>query len=354
MKPLTKAVTYGITGLALAGVVILSGTTLGALPITGSSFNPGSSALLSVLLTDPPSVPDGVNAVYLTYTDLGVHVAGLGDSGWVMIGGQGSFESLSLANLTQTIASSRVPSGTYDTISLTIPTVQAEFQGKNYSVAINNERLVVPIAGGLKLNTSSDGVAVIDVQPTVFNLGNQSDPQFMMTSGGKALQIPSTDIRPEMRDIGNRSPLGEKPWFRDLTNHSNTLTIGSASLTPGAFDISLSNPTAAPMTIKMIIITQVEADSKPMNALGRLTDSMIFGVGENGMINPIEMRGTSHGASQLKSVLDATGYQLAANSQVTFSFKGSLPSTPGISTGSSYQVLVMGDHLLAETTVQAG
>lgn len=354
MKTQTKAVAYGIAALALAGVVIFSGTTMGVLPLANPGFNPGSSALLSVLLTDPPSVPERVSALYVTYTGLSIHVVGLGDGGWVTIGGQGTLETLGLVNLTQTISSSSVPMGTYNMISLTISSAQVEFMGKNYSATVNSGKLTIPIVGGLKLNTSGDAAAVIDIQPTILNLGNQSSPEFIVSTGAKALQVPNSDVRPDMRGVGNRSSLGERPWFKDFTGHSDNLTVGSVSLTHDSFNLSLSNPTDGGVTVMMIIVTQAQQDFVPMNALGLLAGSLVFMVNGDGTITPVGVNtGESHGMNQLRSSLASAGYELKPSSWATFNFEGTFPSTMEVTAGSSYQVVVMGDHLLASTTVQA-
>ncbi len=358
MNTRTKAVAYGITALALAGLVIFSGSTLGLFPLTNSSLNPSSSAVLSILLTDPPSVPAGVTAVYVNYSSLAVHLAGLGDAGWVSTGAKGVIETLGLVNLTQTISSGSVPAGSYNMIRLGIAGVDVTYGGKNYSATVSSGKLDITIVGGLKLNSSSDSAAVIDIRPTVLNLGNQTDPQFVVTTGAKALQVPSGEFKPEMGNVGFRSSLPQKGWFKSFAaSHSDNLTAGSASLSASSFKVTLTNPTSDSVTIRMIIVTSAAAGTSPSSALDMLSDSVVFAVDSNGTIQLVTQRaGDGSGVGQVRSLLGGNGFQLNSGSSVTFTFTGSISSfSPGlaIASGTSYNVLVVGEHLLITTTVVA-
>ena len=155
MNVQAKAAAYGIVGLALAGVVILSGTAIGVLNPSSGGFNPASPGLLSILLTDPPSVPEGVTAVYINYSGLALHAKGLGDGGWVTVAGQGTLETLGLVNISQTLTSGNVPSGTYNLLAFNITSAEVEYLGTNYSATVNSGRLIVPILGGLTVNSSN-------------------------------------------------------------------------------------------------------------------------------------------------------------------------------------------------------
>ncbi len=356
VKIQTKAAAYGIAALALAGAVVILGGSTGFLPLTSPEFNPRSSAVLSILLTDPPSIPEGVSAVFVTYSSLAVHINGLGDSGWVNTGAEGTFNALDLLNLTQTISSGTVPSGSYDMVRLTISEVQVTFMGQNYSATVNSGRLTIPIVGGLKVNNSVDSAAVIDIQPTVLDVGNQTAPQFVITAGAKALQVPSDEVGPEMRNVGSRVSFEHRPWFGNFTaHHSDNLSVESAALSATSFNLSLFNPTSDQVVVKMIVITQGTAATLPGMALGKLADSAVFYVGPDGTMHSVSLQGgLGNGVKQLKSILQDAGRTVPPGGTATFVYAGSYISTTiGVTPGSDYQVLVIGQHLLAAETVQA-
>ena len=358
MRTSAKAILYGLAALVLSCVVIVSGVATGVLPTTSPIFDPKSSNTLSILLTDPPSVPSGITALYVTYTGLAIHIEGFGDSGWVGVGGPGAVETLGLVNLTQTIASADVPAGTYNMIRLSIARVTVTFRGANYSANYESRRLDVLLVGGLRLNATGDAAAVIDMQPTVINLGTQSSPEFMMTTGAKALQVPSGEVHPDMRRTGFMSQLPTMQWYmRFSARHSGDLTVDSVSLTPGSLTLRLTNPTSDKVFVRMVAVTPAAAGYSGGYALGMMGSSVVFAVASDGTILPIRahMGGSMMGG--VSSLLEGGGFTLDSGSSVTLSFTGSMSSMVGgqvISTGSSYTITVVGEHLLASSLVQAG
>jgi len=152
LKLRTKTAAYGIAGLALAGAVILSGSSLSLLTV-------GSSGILSVLLTDPPTVPEGVSAVYISYSSIAIHASEFNNSGWIAFSGRGTIDALKLVNLSETISSGVVPSLTYDLVEFNISSVEVTYVGENYTATVASEKLVVPIIGGVKVSSSNPSAA---------------------------------------------------------------------------------------------------------------------------------------------------------------------------------------------------
>lgn len=358
MKTGQRAVLYGIAALALAIGTILSGTILGFIPPGGSGFNPGSTSVLSIMLTDPPSVPEGVTAVYITYSSLKIHLTGLNDSGWVVTGAMGTLETMGLVNLSQTISTSSVPSGRYNLILFSISAARVTFEGSNYTATVNNGKLLVPILGGLELNSSKPGAAVIDIQPTVLKLGNQTDPRFVLTTGAKALQVPSGQVTFSMRRLGYTMPLAGHGWFRSFVrNHSGLVTAAGAVLTSNSFSFTLSDSTSDPVRVRMVVLSPPSSQGhRPQPST--LVNSVIFVFEHNGSIKPLSVnhsRGYTMG--DVRSALASAGYQLGAGSSEGFSFSGSIStllSRSGVVSGTPYLMTVIGDHALSSITVTAG
>lgn len=345
LKLQTKAAAYAMAGLVLAGTVIFSGSALGLL-------NFGSSGVLSVLLTDPPSVPDGVSAVYITYSNLAVHASGFGDSGWVTIPGGGTIDTMKLVNLSQTISTGSIPSLTYNLVAFNISSVKVDFMGKNYSATVSSGRLVVPIVGGLKVNWSNAAAALVDIQPTVLNLGSQSDPQFTIAAGAKALQVPSGDVNDSLKLVGHRFSLEGRGWFQSFNaDHSDILASSGLTLTASSFSFSATNGGSDPLTIRMVLVTPDPQGGRAGGALGSVSSSAIFAVESDGSLKLLT--GTS---GQIASLLGASGYSLAAGATHHFSYSGiitSLVGNHGISSGASYYVVMIGSETLSVQTVVA-
>lgn len=319
---------YGIAGLALAGLVIFSGSTLGLL-------NLGSTGALSILITDPPNVPDGVTAVYVTYSDVAVHAAGLPEPGWVTVAGEGTFNTLGLVNLSQTISAGTIPSLSYNLVRFNITGVMVEFNGKNYSATVNSGRLVVPIVGGLKVNSSGPAAALVDIQPTVLNLGNQTSPEFVMATGARALQVPSGEFRGTLK-VGERISLVGRGWFSNFVNRSEGLSITGLSLSSSSFSFSATNHGSDPLTLRLIVLSPVSG-SQGVGSSVHMSNSVLFAVLPDGSL---QLATWSPGLGM--SIAKSSGDSLAAGASQTFSFSGAVTtflSKEGVTSGTVYNAV---------------
>ena len=345
MKIKTKAAAYGLAGLAVAGVVIFSGTALGLL-------NVQATGLLSVLLTDPPSVPDGVTAVYITYTGVAVHAAGFSGSGWVSVAGEGTFDSMSLVNLSQTISSGAIPSLDYNQIRFTISNVSVEYMGKNYSASVSPGDIEVPIVGGLKVNSSTPAATLIDIRPTVVNLGDQSQPSFTIAAGARALQMPSSEVDTSTKVLGHRASFKGHGWYESFESTASTnLTVSELALSSSSFSFTATNGGSDPLLVRTVVIAPGLNGGDEGIALGSVANGAAFAVRPDGSLTLLGGNPGQAGVS-----LESAGYSMAAGSAQQFSYSGAITNifgNRGITPGTSYYVIIMGSGTLSVETVVA-
>jgi hypothetical protein len=341
----TKAAAYGLSGLVIAGTVIFAGSSLGLL-------DANSSGILSVLLTDPPSVPDGVTAIYITYTSIAVHATGFGDSGWVEVPGSGTIDTLGLVNLSKTISTSRVPILTYNLVAFNITSTTVVYLGRNYTVNANSRRLTTPFVSELKVNASIPSAALVDISPTVLNLGSSSAPSFTMAAGARAVQVPSLEVKDSMRTVGNEFSLEGHSWFQSFTaTHSDNLTISGLVLTANSLSFTAFNPSQDAVALRMIVVTQDPPRPKAGAALGSVASSFDFAVGANGALSLIN--GAPGTVAQL---LQAQGYSLGGGATRQFNYSGQIATMLGgnrVSAGTNYDVVIIGSGTLAIESVVA-
>jgi hypothetical protein len=337
----TKAAAYGVAGLAVAGAVIFSGSALGLL-------NVSPTGVLSVLLTDPPSVPGGVTAVYVTYSSIAVHASGFNDSGWVTFSGQGTIDTMRLVNLSQTISSGIVPALTYDQVEFSISGVKVEYMGANYSATLASGKLTVPIVGGVEVNATKPAAALVDIQPTVLNLGSQASPSFTISAGARALQVPPDEVSDSMRHLGNNFSLQGHVWFQSFTaHHSDRVTISGLSLTSGSFSFTATNGGSDPVVIRMAILTplgQGEGQGENQEMMGSMSDSIFLVVQADGALSLV-----SGPPGQVGPLLGSGGFILAPGASQTFTYSGAISSLLGstlISRGASYNLVLMDGEAL--------
>ena len=345
MRLRTKAAAYGISGLILASAVVFSGSALGLLGTP-------SSGLLSVMLTDPPSVPDGVTAVYISYSGIAVHAEGFGDGSWVAVSGAGTVDTLKLINLSQTISSAVIPSLTYDVIRLNITGASVEFMGKNYSAQVNSGAVTVPLLGGLKVNSSTPAAALIDIQPTVLNLGTQIGPDFNMAAGARALQVPSWEVGNSLKDVGSTFNLQGNGWFNSFTSHhSDTLNSNQPTLTADSLSFSETNGGDDPLVVRMVMVTPAIHGGGSFGPLDSVASGIVFSVSSDGTLALL-----SGSPNQVGSLFGDRGYTLAPGATFQFTYSGTLTSLlggSGITEGASYYVTVIGSETLSVQTVVA-
>jgi hypothetical protein len=357
MKTKAKAATYGIVGLALAGIMLFAGSFLGVLGPT-SGLNLGSPGSVSILLTDPPSVPEGVSAVYVSYSNLALHVTNLGDSGWVTIQGHGTVETMGLVNLSQTISAGNVPSGRYNLLVFNISSAEVKYLGTNYSATVNSGKLMVPIVGGLEVNLSAPAAALVDIQPTVLNLGNATGPDFVITTGAKALQLPQGEVVEAMRHVGYKASLAGRGWFHSfVATHSDDLTISGLSLSAHSFSFTASNPGSDAVVIRLVMLTTASPRDRSASALASVAGSVVFSVGPDGSLRLLSSGAGRGSHGEMMSALSSDGYQLSGGSTTNFSYSGTISgmmSAAGISSGFTYYVVIMGSHIVSLQTVTAG
>jgi len=339
----TKAAAYGLGGLVLAGAVIFSGSAMGLLGIN-------SSGILSVLLTDPPNVPTGVSAVYVTYSGIAVHASGFNDSGWIPFSGQGTIDTLKLINLSRTISTGVVPSFTYDLVELNISKVQVEYMGANYSVTVASGMLVAPIVGGVRVSSSSPSAALIDIQPTVLDLGTQTSPGFTMATGARGLQVPSDEVSDSMRYVGSSYSLQGRGWYETFRhNQHDNLTISGLVLSSNSLAFSVTNAGSDLATIRMVILTPVSSGGGSGMPMGSLANSIFLAVQSDGSLK------LANGTPiQVGSFLESRGFSLAPGVQHTFGFTGAITSLfgkHGVLSGTTYSVVLMGEDAYRATIV---
>jgi hypothetical protein len=151
-----------LAAVAIISIALIANPTM--LPQTASA------ASFTVMLTDPPNVPDGTTLLDLNYSDVSLHVTyPNGTIEWLPVGSSGKVNLLSLINMTETIASTTIPiDSTIDKIQFTINDIETAVKGKLYNVTALSNTLIVKVANG-HVNKTLSGV-LIDFNPTLVQI----------------------------------------------------------------------------------------------------------------------------------------------------------------------------------------
>jgi hypothetical protein len=379
----TKRVT-----LASAVAVLLAVTLIATAVLTGSlpgvhNVNTGQAGTgtLSIMLTDPPIIPTGVTAVYVSYSNLTVHVSEAGNqSGWYPVNSQGTIELLGSVNISQTLGTVTVASGNYNLIRFNVTSAKVTYNGVNYTAFVPSSELTVPIIGGVKVTNSKPSATIIDLQTTVMNIGSHSNPEFMIRPVVKAYPVPSSDVTVNMQHKGFRQGLRNQLWWTSLRErYTANLQITTASLTASSLSLSVKNSGNHSTILSLVTLSPLAVflGGRGEHPGSHLTDSLLnsatFLVLKNGSLVPLRnfaaealaagSAGVKARGTVYKSLFATVGYNLTVESSATFTFSGHIvigypalreSTSSMVVSGQQYVITALGTKAVASTVVMAG
>ena len=214
------------------------------------------TGLLAVQLTDPPSVPSGVTHVYLNYSEVDVHISGVGmSSGWYAVANSSVVDLMNLINVSMTLGSASVSSGVFTSIRFDVNSVVVTFLGKNYSAEVLSNHLRIPVSSsGVVVTPNGSAGVLIDFFPTVVPVENSSTPQFVLVPTAKSLAIPGSYWD------SNRTQKGDKDssnwWSSYISNLTGPVVITSASLSQNLLDLTVENTGTSNVSLTGIAILE--------------------------------------------------------------------------------------------------
>jgi hypothetical protein len=339
----------------------------------------GQTGTLSLLLTDPPIVPTGVTGVYVTYGNVAVHVSGAGNqSGWTETQTTGTINLMKLVNVSTTIATVKVSSGVYDALRFNISSAQVTYNAKNYTAFVPRAMISMRISGGITVNPVNKSATIIDMYPTVVNIGSKSTPEFIVNAAASVYGVPHNDFNDQMSSIGSMMQLSGQAWWKQISEQNTAnIQITSATLSSSSLSITIKNTGTKSVNLSAISVAPIGSDcaSSGQNGKGHGNDMMplcfagsaFFIVQDNGTLTslasllPVHFMPYSNGESHESGIFANQGYLLAAGKSVTltyskaitFSLSMGMSQATGPVKGLQYSVTVTGQEALAETIVVA-
>jgi len=315
-------------------------------------------------MTDPPTVPDGVTAVYINYSSVEIHIADAGNqSGWTDLQAKGEINLMSIVNESQTIASTNISSGKFNGMRFNVTSSVVTFQGKNYTADLvyQEHTLYVWIPGGVIISNGQTTGAMIDMPPTVLLLGNTTNPTFAFIPAATGYMLPANSIVNHPHK-GDRDDYNGKvaEAIQDMTRFQ----LSAASLSPNSLSVTVKNTGNATVIFRMVALTGTSTPSGgwvPSTAIGPISKtSEFFIIAPNGSLLALSAS-SKQGAIQ---TLALSGFSMAPGSSATFTYNGAVTigalallqghtPTHGIVAGQKYIVTVLGSGEHAQTAVIA-
>jgi uncharacterized protein DUF4382 len=129
--------------LAIVLVIVIAGA------VTGFLFYAPSNAQISI--RDPPqqSYDPSIQAIYVTFTSIEVHVANAGnDSGWHTVTTGATVNLFTVLNVSKVLGKASVPAGKYTELRFNVSKVVVTISGLNTTYTIPSGSLKVPVTNG--------------------------------------------------------------------------------------------------------------------------------------------------------------------------------------------------------------
>ena len=191
---------------------------------------PTGTAVLQ--LTDPPIVPNGTQALVVTYSSVQLHEAGAGNStGFMALNDTGTVNLMNLTNFTQTIATTSIKANqSFDMAKFAISGATITINGTSYPVTVPSSSLLVRF--NKELN-STNSVAIIDMTPTVVQIYTANTTLFVLVPSVKAVVVGSGSVNALQARVGAREHIRTQDRA-ELQGIGAHISITSATLSEGS------------------------------------------------------------------------------------------------------------------------
>jgi hypothetical protein len=242
---------------------------------------------------------------------------------------------------------------------------------------VPSSKLTIPIKDGIEVNDSKPSATIIDITPTVVNIGSNSNPEFIIRPIARAYPIPSSQVTEDIEHNGSRKSLVGLGWWNAIRQkYTANLHIKSASLNANSLSVTVNNTGTDETILRLVTITplanailgqtKLGSDDRRNHIPTELFRSAIFVVLQNGTVVPIQkfIHDQRVDTRALASNLyKQSGFNLSSGATTTIAYHGSiilgfaqlnvkLP-TGQIVAGQQYLVTVFGDKALASSVVTA-
>jgi hypothetical protein len=281
-----------------------------------------NTGLLALQITDPPIAPPGVTNVVIAYSDIYIHVAGAGiQSGWVKVAGAGTIDLMSVTSVSQTLASSTVPLGTYNGMRFNVTSATVTYNNTAYPATVPRGWIGVPFPriGGVTVSSAADTGVVIDMAPTIVTTNENGNLHFMIMPVVRAYPVPGA-FQKSYEQAGARESKSNQAFLiqYELQN-AGQITIQNPVLHGTSLTLTVVNTGSTNVTLTHVFMigpSQVSLQSGNVTFYGELKSYQIFAVLANKTLEIANNK--TQMISQWQS--GQLGYQLASGASVTLTY----------------------------------
>lgn len=235
-----KNLLFASIGVVIIAVILISAAVMLSSKPKSSvpSATSNSQVSTSILLTDPPVVPNGTTSLFLQYSSVSVHSPVSG--GWVSSNTQGSVNLMALTNLSVVIGNLNLSSNAApDLVRFYASNANITINGTTYNVTIPGGQITAHLSNNTKLNGTSS--ILVQLYPVVVTIYTNTTPDFILVPSAKAVMVGNVLAGKKPRE-GEFIPLTHNE-DRSLDSATPNITITNASV------MQANNTTALTFTL---------------------------------------------------------------------------------------------------------
>jgi hypothetical protein len=201
----------------------------------------GTQTLVPVRLTDPPTVPNGAQALFIGYSSLQVHMQGQSNTtGWISSTGNGTINLMSLVNESQVIGSVKLSqNASVNMIRFNVTSASIVINGTAYNVTVPSGRVTARITGQGTVNGSTS--LLLDLSPVVATIYTNTSTVFVLVPSVRAVVVGGANASAA---IGSKTALSANDKA-ELESARPNITISAVSLSQSGnatqFSVTVKN-----------------------------------------------------------------------------------------------------------------
>ena len=201
-----------LMGIAIAAFIGV-GAFIGLIPHGGQA-----TTILTIQLTDPPSVPNGTQALLVSYSSLQIRMRG--SSGWITDNTTGIVNLMSLANVSEVVGKLKVPmNASVGTIRFNITSARILVNGMTYNVDVPNHQLSANVIG---VGAAGNMSVLMDMRTKIASTANAT---YMLVTSLKAVAVNNIDANEQVGST-NQLNVSVENELNQIGGDNNTTSSG--------------------------------------------------------------------------------------------------------------------------------
>ena len=201
-----------LMGIAIAAFIGV-GAFIGLIPHGGQA-----TTILTIQLTDPPNVPNGTQALLVSYSSLQVRMR---DSpGWITDNTTGIVNLMSLTNVSEVVGKLKVPmNASVGTIRFNITSARILVNGMTYNVDVPNHQLSANVIG---VGAAGNMSVLMDMRTKIASTANAT---YMLVTSLKAVAVNNIDANEQVGST-NQLNVSVENELNQIGGDNNTASSG--------------------------------------------------------------------------------------------------------------------------------